>query len=302
MRDLAGYEDWRETCDTLHAHTQLLGKLAVALAPPEPQLQHAALVLSSRGWETRPLRAPDGSGSFSALLDLHVHEAVLEHSDGRSARFSLLDASVGEVARAVIGAARELAGEFEIDLRPQEVAWTAPLDADEEHRTYEPEQVAAYFAAAARAALALAAFRAPFRGRSTPVNAWWGSFDLAVSLFSGEPAEPPSEDFIMRNAMDSQEVAVGWWPGDARYGRPAFYAYAHPAPGSFGEAQLEPAASRWEGALGEYVLDWSDVLAAPDPHGAAVSFARSAFRHACMVCDWDPALAASADGTPPPVV
>src|SRR5206468_216023 len=113
--------------------------------------------------------------------------------------------------------------------------WTVPLDEDTEHARYDPDQVAAYFAAATRAALVLADFRAPYRGRSTPVNAWWGSFDLAVNLFSGLPAEPPSNDFIMRNAMDSQDVTVGWWPGDARYGRPAFYAYAHPAPEGFAD-------------------------------------------------------------------
>jgi hypothetical protein len=294
-------EDWRETCDTLHAHTQLLGKLAVALAPPEPQLQHAALRLSTRGWQTLPLPAPDGSGSFSALLDLHVHEAVLEHSDGRSARFSLLDESVGAVSRAVLEAAHELAGPFAIDLRPQEVPWTVPLDEDETHDIYDPAQAGRYFQAASRAALALGAFRASYRGRSTPVNAWWGSFDLAVNLFSGEPAEPPSRDFIMRNAMDVQEVAVGWWPGDARYERAAFYAYAHPAAPDFG-GSLAPSPGHWEDGLGEYVLDWEDLLACEDPHRVAVEFARSVFRHACAVCGWDPALADSAEGMPPPVV
>src|SRR6185312_1624314 len=294
------YEEWRETCDTLHAHTQLLGKLAVALAPPEPELQHAALRLSTRGWQTLPLPAPDGSGAFSALLDLHVHEAVLEHVDGRSARFTLLGESVGAVTRAVLAAAREMAGEFEVDLRPQEVTWTAPLDEDEEHRTYDPSQAGRYFDAASRAALVLAEYRAPFRGRSTPVNAWWGSFDLAVSLFSGLPAEPPSSDFIMRNAGDAQQIEVGWWPGDGRYGRAAFYAYAHPAPPGFDRATLP--SGRWDGALGEYVLDWDDVREAGDPFGTALEFARSAFRHACAVCGWDPALAASAEGTPPPVI
>jgi len=117
----------------------------------------------------------------------------------------------------------------------------------------------------------------------------------------GEPAEPPSDDFIMRNAMDSQEVAVGWWPGDGRYGRAAFYAYAHPAPDGFGAAAVGPDAARWDEALGEYVLDWDDVRAAPDPHAYALEFARSAFRHACLVCDWDEDLAASAEGKPPPV-
>jgi Family of unknown function (DUF5996) len=293
---------WRDTCDTLHAHTQILGKLAVALAPPEPQLLHAALRLTARGWETRPLPAPDGSGAFVAGLDLHAHEALAEHSDGRATRVPLApDRAVADVTRELLAAAHELAGPFEVDLRPQEVPWNVPLDEDREHATYDPAQVSPYFAAAMRAALVLEELRAPYRGRSTQVNAWWGSFDLAVNLFSGEPADPPSDDFIMRNSMDSQEVAIGWWPGDQRYGRAAFYAYAHPAPAGFAEARLEPGTARWEPEMGLYVLDWDDVRQLPDPHAAALEFARSAFRHACIVCEWDPTLLASAEGRPPPV-
>jgi hypothetical protein len=303
-RDLRmpAYDEWSETCDTLHAHTQVLGKLAVALAPPEPQLQHAALRLTARGWETAPLPAPDASGALVVALDLHRHEAVAEHSDGRSERVALgPDRAVGEVTRELLGNVRDLVGDVEIDMTPQEVSWTVPLDEDDEHARYDPEPVAAYFAAATRAALILAAFRAPYRGRCTPVNAWWGSFDLAVSLFSGMPADPPSADFIMRNAMDAQEVAIGWWPGDARYGKAAFYAYAHPAPEGFGAATLSPSAARWEPDLGEYVLDWDDVRSGPDSHALGLEFARSAFQHSCLVCGWDPALAASAEGRPPPV-
>jgi hypothetical protein len=298
----ASYEEWAATCDTLHAHTQVLGKLAAKLAPAEPQLQHAALRLSTRGWETAPLPAPDGSGALVVALDLHSHEAVAEHSDGRVLRLPLTpNRVVAEVTGDLLAAVGELVGAVEIDPTPQEVTWSVPLDQDTEHATYKPEQVAAYFAAATQAALVLAAFRAPYRGRSSPVNAWWGSFDLAVSLFSGLPVEPSSDDFIMRNAGDAQQVEVGWWPGDGRYGKAAFYAYAHPAPPGFEAAELSPEAARWDDALGEYVLDWDDVRAAPDPHAYALEFARSAFRHACLVCGWDGELAASAEGTPPPV-
>jgi hypothetical protein len=298
----ASYEAWSETCDTLHGHTQLLGKLAAQLAPPQPQLQHAALRLTARGWETLPLPAPDGSGSLVLALDLHAHEAVAEHSGGGSRRIALTpNRSVGSVTREVLAAIGEIGGPSEIDLTPQEVPWSTPLDCDEDHAHYDPGQVAAYFQAATSAALVLAEFRAPFRGRSTPVNAWWGSFDLAVSLFSGQPAEPPSSDFIMRNSMDAQEVAVGWWPGDANYGKAAFYAYAHPAPDSFSDGEASPAAARWEAELGQYILDWDDLRASDDPAAAALEFARSVFAHACAVCDWDPALAASAAGSPPPV-
>ena len=294
------YDAWSATCDTLHAHTQVLGKLAATLAPPEPQLQHAALRLSTRGWETLPLPAPDGSGAFAVALDLHSHEASAEHSDGRVRRVPLApDRAVGEVTREVLAAVTELVGPVTIDPTPQEVAWTVPLDEDTEHASYDREQVATYFAAATRAAAVLAALRAPYRGRSTPVNAWWGSFDLAVNLFSGRPAEPPSPDFIMRNAMDAEEIAVGWWPGDPRYPRAAFYVYAHPASPGVPTAPLP--IGRWDATLGEYVLDWDEARSASDPHATALQFAASVVHHACGAWDWDPELAGSLRGSPPPV-
>ena len=296
------YGPWRATCDTLHAHTQVLGKLAAGLAPPEPELQHAALRLTARGWETVPLPAPDGSGSLVVGLDLHVHEALVEHSTGRTEHIPLTpDRAVGPVTRDVLAAVCRVAGPVEIDPTPQEVPWDVPLDEDDEHASYDRDQVSTYFAAATQAALVLAAFRAPYRGRSTPVNAWWGSFDLGVSLFSGASADPPSGDFIMRNAMDAQEVAVGWWPGDPRHDQAAFYAYAHPAPEGFAQLTLSPPAAHWDAALGEYILGWDDVRSAPDPAAAALEFARSAFRQACAACAWDMTLAVSADGSPPPV-
>lgn len=296
------YQDWSATCDTLHAHTQVLGKICVKLAPPEPELQHAALRLTARGWETAPLPAPGGGGSLVVALDLRSHEAVAEHSDGRLARIPLTpDRPVGTVTRELLAAIADIAGPVPIDPTPQEVPWSVPLDQDDDHASYDTGQVAAYFAAATQAALILAAYRAPYRGRSTPVNAWWGSFDLAVSLFSGQPATPPAQDFITRNAMDSQEVAVGWWPGDHRHPQAAFYAYAHPAPENFGDAKPPVDGARWDAALGEFILQWDDVISAEHPHATGLTFVRSVFQHACVVCAWDPKLAASAEGIPPPV-
>jgi Family of unknown function (DUF5996) len=296
------YDSWSETCDTLHGHTQVLGKLAVALAPPEPELLHAALRLTPRGWETNALPAPDRSGAVAVALDLRTHEAVVEHTSRGDRRIPLTpDRAVGEVARDVLGALRDLAGDVEINPTPQEVPCTVPLDQDSEHARYDAAAVADYFAAATAAAAVLAEFRAPFRGRSTQVNAWWGSFDLGVNLFTGEPADPPSDDFIMRNSMDAQEIAIGWWPGDPRYSKAAFYGYAHPAPEGFGGASLAPAAGRWVQESGLYVLDWDEVVAATDPHAVGLEFAHAIFRHACAVCDWPNDLAASAEGVPPPV-
>jgi Family of unknown function (DUF5996) len=296
------YVAWSATCDTLHAHTQVLGKLAVELAPPEPQLQHAALRLSPRGWETLPLPAPDRSGAIVAALDLRTHEAVVEHSGGRELRIALTpNRPVADVTHDVLEAVGRLGGAVEINPTPQEVTWQVPLDEDHEHATYDPEPVAAYFEAATQAALVLAEFRAAFRGRSTPVNAWWGTFDLAVSLFTGKPAEPPSEDFIMRNSADAQQVEIGWWPGDPDHDGAAFFCLAYPASEGFGDADLSPAPGRWDERLSEYVLEWDDIRTSDDAHALALAFARSAYRHACAACGWDPVLAATAEGVPPPI-
>src|SRR5262249_35329501 len=150
------YEAWSATCDTLHAYTQILGKLAVELAPPEPELQNAALHLTARGWETPTLPAPHGSAAIVAALDLRSHEAVVEHTNGRETRISLTpNRSVAEITREILEAVRRLAGPVEINPAPQEVPWDVPLDRDTEHTTYDTDQVAAYFDAAVQAELVL---------------------------------------------------------------------------------------------------------------------------------------------------
>ena len=172
------YEAWRDTCDTVHAHTQVLGKLAMALAPPEPQLLHAALRFAAHGWETQPLSAPDVSGALVVALDLHAHDAVVEHSDGRTHRVPLVpDRPVAEVTRELLAAVEGLVGAVPIDPRPQETPWSTPLDEDFDHARYDP-------------------------------------------------ATPPSNDFIMRNAANAQQIEIGWWRGDHRYSHAACFAFA----------------------------------------------------------------------------
>jgi Family of unknown function (DUF5996) len=136
------YDQWGETCDTLHAHTQVLGKLAVELAPPEPELHHGALRLTARGWETGPLPAPDGSGALVVALDLHSHHAVVEHSDGRVERVPLTpDRPVAEVTSEVLAAVTRLGGPVRINPVPQEVPWDVPLDQDYQHASYDTDRV-----------------------------------------------------------------------------------------------------------------------------------------------------------------
>jgi hypothetical protein len=194
-----------------------------------------------------------------------------------------------------------LAGPVEINPAPQEVEWTVPLDEDREHTTYEAEHVDSYFTAATQAALVLAEFRAPYRGRATPVNAWWGTFDLALAFFSGRPAQPPSDEFIIRNSGNAEQIEIGWWPGDSRHGEAAFFAFAHPAPEGYAEGEIEPDAARWDTELGEFVLEWEEIRSEPNPHRLALEFAQSAFQHSCAACGWDRALGASAAGDPPPI-
>jgi hypothetical protein len=201
----------------------------------------------------------------------------------------------------VLAAVCRLGGRVEINPSPQEVPWTVPLDEDEQHAHYDPQEASTYFVAATRAARVLADFRAPFRGRCTPVNAWWGSFDLGVTLYSGAWVDPPAEDFITRNAADAQAVAVGWWPGDPRYPTAAFYGFAFPAPEGVARAEVSPSAARFDSRLGEFVLDWDDVRAAQDPHASGLEFARSVFREATTLGGWDEGLARSVEGAPPPL-
>ena len=227
----------------------------------------------------------------------------VEHSEGRrAARRARLP--IGQWARSRARCwtrSASLAGAVEIDPTPQEVPWSVPLDEDDEHTSYDPAEVAAYFAAATRAALVLAAFRAPYRGRSTPVNAWWGSFDLAVNLFSGLPADPPSRRLhhAQRDGCaGGRDRLVAW---RSRYGKAAFYAYAHPAPEGFAAATLSPAAARWDARSASTSLTGT-TSAEPRPACGRARVRPLSVSPRMCVCDWDPVLAATAEGRPPPVV
>ena len=225
------YEPWSATCETLHAHTQVLGKLAVALAPPEPQLQHAALRLTARGWETLPLPAPDGSGAIVVALDMRLHEATVEHSTGASSAWRSFRTDRWRTLRS--GCCPPFAGlvvQLRSTPRPRRRPGRRRSTRTRSTRRTSRPRSRRISRRRRRLRSCSAHFGRPIRGRSTPVNAWWGSFDLAVSLFSGRPAEPPAADFITRNAGNAEQIEIGWWPGDARYPKAAFYAYAYPPP------------------------------------------------------------------------
>ena len=190
---------------------------------------------------------------------------------------------------------------------PNEIPDCVPFDVDHEVRPYDAEATRRFLRVLQSIDRQFKWFRTGFLGKSSPVHFFWGSFDLAVTRFSGRRAPPHPggipglPDEVTREAYSHEEASVGFWPGDARYPKAAFYAYAHPAVEGFARSTLASAAARWDASLGEFILDWDDVRTASDKHATALQFAQSAFLHACAVCDWDPALAASAEGTPPPV-
>ena len=228
-----------------------------------------------------PCPRPTAPARLSRRSTCARHEAVAEHSDGRTRRVPLTpDRPVGEVTRELLAAVGELGGPVEINTDAAGGGVERAAGRGQRARRYDTVRSSTYFAAATHAALVLAAFRAPYRGRSTPVNAWWGSFDLAVSLFSGLPAEPPRA---------TSSCATRWTPRRSRSAggratplRPRrVLRLCTPGARGLRAATLSPAAARWERELGEYVLDWDDVRASSDPHAFALEFLRSAFNHAC---------------------
>ena len=292
MKDLPPYDEWRATRDTLHAHSQVLGKLAVALAPPEPQLQHAALRLTARGFETQPL--PVSGGALVVSLDLRGYAAVAERSDGRVERVPLTpDRAVGEVTRDLLAAVRRRRRAVEINMKPQEVDWSQPLDEDDEHEHLNPTAVDAYLAAATGAA------QVP-RGHARA---------LPRSLDAGERVvgivRPRCEPVLGRGSGASGGRFHHAQRRRCRADRDRLVArgcalseggvlrICLPVARGVRERRLSPEAARWDADLGEFILD-SDGI----DDALALQFAQSAVRHACAACGWDPALAASAFTSP----
>ncbi len=282
--------EWQDTKDTLHMVTQVVGKLRLALSPPEPQWGHVALYLTARGLTTTPVPAPTG-GSFDVELDLLDHVVVLRRSDGRLARVPLEARPVADTYAELMEALRGLDVEVAISPLPSEVPDPVPFAEDRVHSTYEPEAVERFFGVLSRIDLIFKEHRGSFRGRTTPVNFWWGSFDLALTRFSGRPTEPPpGSDSIFAAAMDAEEVSAGFWPGYEAFPDPAFYAYAYPRPDGIERVAIAPEAAYWDDDLGEFILRYEDVRQSPSPRKAILDFLESTHHTGASMCGWDAEL------------
>ena len=282
-------QEWRDTRDTLHLWTQIAGKTRLALAPFVNHWWHVPLYVTARGLTTSAM--PAGRRLLEVTFDLADHVLVLDLSDGRRRRLPLRAQPTADFYRAYLAALAELEVELHIDPRPSELPDAIPFDQDRQHLAYDPEAVARFFRALASAYRVLSAFRGRFVGKASPVHFFWGSFDLALTFFSGRPAPPRrGADRITREAYSHEVASFGFWPGSGPVPDAAFYAYAAPAPPGFPAEELGPGA-RWEPALGEFGLEYATVREAADPEVAVTSFLERAYEGAATLGRWDrPAL------------
>jgi hypothetical protein len=290
------YDDWSPTRETVHLWSQVVGKIALALAPLEPQWGNAALEVTPRGIATRPLPCAPGTADdheptarLVVELDLRDHELTVTSSGRGQASFDLVDGlSVADFYVSALDAVAAVGPRLTLNPRAQEMPDPPLLDRLAAPGSYDRDAVTRFHDALVFVTNTFTAWRAPFRGRTTPVNFWWGTFDLAVARFSGRAASPPDgADLIFRRAMDAEEVAVGFWPGDARYPRAAFYGYGYPKPDGIESAPVAPEGAAWNATLGELVLDYDTVRAADDPAAALLAFLDSTYEVAASGLGWD---------------
>ena len=282
------YDEWRQTRDTLHMYTQVVGKLRLALSPFEPQWGHVPLYLTSRGLSTSPM--PVGERTMDAELDLIGHEVVLRASDGVIERRQLGGSVAGFYAD-VLRMLQRMEVDAAITPVPAEVSDPIPFPDDRTHRTYVREHAGRFFEVLSRVDSVLKEHRARFRGKVTPVQFYWGTFDLAVTRYSGRAVEPPRDrGVIARVSGDAEVICAGWWPGDDRRPEPAFFAYGYPAPAGIEKAAIGPDAAAWSQAAGEFLLPYEEVRSSSDPRGAIHQFLDSTYLAAAEMMGWDRSL------------
>jgi hypothetical protein len=278
---------WRETRDTLHMYTQIVGKIRLALAPLERGWANVPLYLTPRGLTTSAM--PYGERLVQIDFDFAGHAIDITVSDGGARSIALLPARcVADIYAAIMDALAALGVPVKIWPVTVEVPNPTRCDQDRVHASYDPEYVQRFRQALACIGSAFIEYRAPFRGRHTLLQFFWGTFDLAYVRFSGRDVDPPpNADRIMRIGGDAEEIAAGFWPGDDRFPEPAFYSYAYPKPEGIEQAAIRPAPAAWHADLGEFVLRYDDVRKAPSPRAALLDFLASTYDAASKAAGWD---------------
>jgi hypothetical protein len=284
-------EDWKDTCETLHRWTQIVGKLRLASAAEQNHWWQSTLYVSVRGLTTSHI--PWGADVFQVDLDFVDHQLCVSISRGDHRAFALEPMSVADFYARVMASLRSLGVDAQIWPVPVEVADPIPFERDTLHAAYDGEAAGRFWRALLQADRVLKQFRGRFLGKSSPVHFFWGSFDLATTRFSGRSAPPYTgaalnvNPHVMHEAYSHEQVSAGFWPGDGRYPHAAFYVYAVPEPPGFREARVEPEGAFYSSDLAEYVLPYDVVRSAPDPDATLLAFLQSTYAAGATLGGWD---------------
>jgi hypothetical protein len=296
------YPAWRETCSALQLYCQMIGKYRLARTPWLNHSWSTTLFVNARGLTTSIV--PDGGGAIEIALDLVDHAVVGSSSSGGSEFFSLGPMSVADFDARLRGLVRALGGTAEWHGAPNEVPDPVPFARDTAGRPYDAAAVTRFFRALLAIDLVFKRFRTGFLGKASPVHFFWGSFDLAVTRFSGRPAPdhpggiPSLPDAVTREAYSHEVSSAGFWPGGGPIDYPAFYSYAYPAPQGFSAASVAPDGAFFEQSLGEFLLPYDRVRSAPDPEEALLAFLQSTYAAAAELGRWDRAALDAPLGEP----
>ncbi|HEY2714101.1 MAG TPA: DUF5996 family protein [Chthoniobacterales bacterium] len=297
------FGEWQPTAETLHMWTQIVGKVRLALTPWINHSWHVTLYLTARGLTTSPI--PHGFDTFEIRFDFISHELRILKSDGAVRVLPLRPQSVADFYREVMGALEKLALPVKIDPTPNEIAEPIAFDKDEMHCAYIPGQAHRFWQVLRQSDRVLKKFRSRFCGKCSPVHFFWGSFDLAVTRFSGRTAPPHPggvphlPDAVTREAYAQEVSSVGFWPGNASSPTPVYYSYAYPEPPGFADAKVQPAEASYYAPLREFVLPYDAVRSAASPDDLLLTFAQSVYDAASTLGKWDRARLEEAVLKPP---
>jgi hypothetical protein len=271
---------------------QAIGKIRLALSPFEPQWANVPLYLTARGLTTSPVPHPSGE-IFDVDVDFHDHLVNVRTGGGLVESVELRARPVSEFY-VDLHRALTLAGvDAPLSERPSEVTDPIPFPEDRVHASYDPDAAHRFWRAMLSMDVVMREHRARFRGKASPVQFYWGTFDLAFSLFSGRSAEPPKDaGVIMRLGADAEQVCAGWWPGDERVPEPTFFAYAYPQPSGIDEADVRPETARWDESIREFLLPYEAVRTAADPRQTLLDFLASTQEAAMNRASWPSELVA----------
>jgi hypothetical protein len=279
-------EGWSDTCATLHLWTQIVGKTRLALSPKENHWWHVTLSVSARGLTTTPI--PHGTTVFEVEFDFVGHRLTIRTSGGETRSLPLVARPVAEFYRAYMGALDDLGLPVRFRPVPDEVEHPIPFAEDRQHASYDPEPVSRFWRVLVQADRILKRFRGRFVGKSSPVHFFWGSFDLALTRFSGRRAPArPGASRMMQEATSHEEFSVGFWPGSGAVREPAFYAYAAPEPPGFAAAPVRPPSAAYRRELSNFILPYEGVRTAVTPDEMILAFFQSTYDAAADLARWD---------------